>query len=178
MVFLSALASLIHPSVSAFFIDFNTSFATLGNSLYRPSMKAVISSTMTFRFRGRVHLHQLTQGTLQHNARKPAAPFRPEESRDGLERLRDAPSNCTRLWCSNYPQCTRKIFPEKEKCVAQADTIGRLTRSSASAKSSTSVLASWSFSPAPQSNHSNSSNVSHTVRSAPPFLPSAPSQPT
>ena len=32
------------------------------------------------------------------------------------------PSNCTRLWCSKYPQSTRKIFLGKLKCVAQAHT--------------------------------------------------------
>ena len=41
------------------------------------------------------------------------------------------PSNCTRLWCSKYPQSTRNIFLGKLKCVAQAHTTGRLTRSNA-----------------------------------------------
>ena len=30
------------------------------------------------------------------------------------------PSNCARLWCSKYPQSTRKIFLGKLKCVAEA----------------------------------------------------------
>ena len=45
------------------------------------------------------------------------------------------PSNCTRLWCSKYPHSTRRIFLGKLKCVAQAQTTGRLTRSNAFARS-------------------------------------------
>ena len=46
------------------------------------------------------------------------------------------PSNCTRLWCSKYPQSTRKIFLGKLKCVAQAHT-----RWQAFARSSTRATA-------------------------------------
>ena len=47
--------------------------------------------------------------------------------------------NCTRLWCSKYSQSTREMCMERLTCVAQPHTIGRVTRSRASAKSSTSV---------------------------------------
>ena len=47
------------------------------------------------------------------------------------------PSYCTLLWCSKQPQSTRKIFLGKLKCVAQAQTTGRLTRSKTFAKSRT-----------------------------------------
>ena len=50
------------------------------------------------------------------------------------------PPNCTRLWCSKYQQSTRKIFQEKLKCVTQAHTTGKLTRSSALIKSCTNNL--------------------------------------
>ena len=55
------------------------------------------------------------------------------------------PSNFARLWCSKFQQSTRKIFLGKLKCVAQAHTTGRLTCSTASAKSSTSVIAPCFF---------------------------------
>ena len=44
------------------------------------------------------------------------------------------PSNCTRLWCSKYPHSTRRIFLGKLRCVAQAHTTRRLTRSKAFAR--------------------------------------------
>ena len=49
------------------------------------------------------------------------------------------PSNCTRLWCSKYPH-SRNIFLGKLKCVAQAQTTGRLIRSKAFAESKTRAL--------------------------------------
>ena len=36
------------------------------------------------------------------------------------------PSNCTRLWCSKKPHNTRNIFLGKLKCVALAQSTGRL----------------------------------------------------
>ena len=51
------------------------------------------------------------------------------------------PSNCTLLWCSKYPHSTRKIFLGKLKCVAQAQTTRKLTRSNAFAKSRTEAQA-------------------------------------
>ena len=58
------------------------------------------------------------------------------------------PSNCTRLWCSKYPQSTSKIFLGKLKCVAQTHTTERLTRSNAFAGSSTKATAPKTSSPA------------------------------
>ena len=69
------------------------------------------------------------------------------------------PSNCIRLLCSQYPRGTRNIFLEKLKCVAQAYTTGRLTRSNAFARSSTKATAPTSSSSAPYLNLSISIKI-------------------
>ena len=51
------------------------------------------------------------------------------------------PANCTRLWCSKWPHSTLKIFLGKLKCVAQAQTTGKLTRPKAFAESRTKATA-------------------------------------
>ena len=87
-------------------------------------------------------------------------------------------SNYTRLWCSKYPQSTRKIFLGKLTCVAQAHTTGRLTRSNAFARSRTRATAATTSSPALYLNLSIPIRTSQTVRWAPPFRPSVASQST
>ena len=85
------------------------------------------------------------------------------------------PSNCTRLWCSKQPRSTRNIFLGELRCVAQAHTTGRVTRSKAFARSNTKATAPKSSFPARYLNLSISTGIPKTVRGAPPFLPSVAS---
>ena len=115
--FQSVTLVLCCPSVIDSLNCCSTFLAILGNSLCCRSMKAVISSTKTFSFKKRTHLHHFASGILKRNAKELAAPFRPRE--DG--RAATHTSNCT---------CPGARSTHGKNGVAQART-GSPTRASA-----------------------------------------------
>ena len=142
-------------------------------------MKAVISSTQNLQLQRRVHLHHFAQRVLEHNTKEQATSLRPkEDGRDGLEQLRDAPFKLHSPLVLEVPAQHAQNLPGNLKCVAQASNTGSLTRSNASAKTSTRVIAPWCFSPTRQSHLSISSSVSTQCAQLLHFGPSVASKTT
>ena len=96
------------------------------------------------------------------HTKEQATPFRTKENdRDGLERLRHAPFKL------NAPRMLEVAAQHMQtrlggKLQPEAHTTGRPTRSNDLAKSSTKVIAPWSFSAARESSLSISSSVTHS----------------
>ena len=106
-----------------------------GSSFFRPSMKAVMSSTKTLSFEGGHTVTASPRASGGANAEEKTAPLRPRESGcDGLERFRNAPFKLYTPLVLKVPQSTRRIFLRGLTCVAQAHTTVRLTRSKTAAE--------------------------------------------
>ena len=158
----SVIDNFIPSSSTSTLITLMTFSAVPGSSPVTPFHEAFDTVRENPQLHKRIHLHHFAQGILKHKTKEQAAPLRPREDvRAGQERLRDAPFKLNAPLMFEIPTNHTQHLPGKIEIRRPRPHNWETHRSSALAKSSTSVIVPWSFSP------SRHSNLSHCEPSSP-----------